>query len=94
MGVFGKSLEGLDGGFAVQTHMQAGMVVMPQPSGKGSSQILLGGVAAQAIEFFFVGLVAAFDFAIESRGSRWDEAVLGIEAMAHGGEGMDFDGAV
>jgi len=38
--------------------------------------------------------MAAFDPAIEARGTRRDEAVLGMKSFAHGGEGMGFDGAV
>ena len=38
--------------------------------------------------------MAAFDFAIEARGARGDEAVLSLKALAHSGEGVFFDGAV
>jgi hypothetical protein len=74
--------------------MQAMMVVMIEPAGKGSSEIFLSGVVAEAIEFFFIGLVAAFHFAVEARGAGRDEAVMGLKALAHGREGVDFDGAV
>jgi len=46
VGVLGESLKGLDGAFAVQSHMQAGMVVMRQPARESPSEILLGGVTA------------------------------------------------
>lgn len=38
--------------------------------------------------------MAAFDLAIEARGTRRDEAVTGMKALAHGGEGVGFDGAI
>ena len=38
--------------------------------------------------------MTAFDLAIEARGSGRDEAMSSAEALAHGGEGVDFDGAV
>jgi len=54
----------------------------------------LGGVAAEAVEFFFIGLVAAFDLAIETRGARGDQAMLSCEAVAHSGKGVDLYGAI
>jgi len=48
----------------------------------------------EAVEFFFIGLMATFDFAIEARSAWRDEAVLSLEALAHGREGVGFDGAV
>jgi len=38
--------------------------------------------------------MAAFDLAIEARGSRRDQAVLSSEALAHGGKGVGFEGAI
>lgn len=38
--------------------------------------------------------MAAFDLTVEARSARWDEAMLGSEAMAHSGKGVDFYGAV
>ncbi len=38
--------------------------------------------------------MAAFDLAIEARGSRRDEAVVGSEALAHSGKGVDLYGAI
>jgi len=38
--------------------------------------------------------VGAFDAAIEAGRAGGDEAVLGLKAFTHGGEGMIFDGAV
>ncbi len=49
---------------------------------------------AEAIEFFFIGLVAAFDLAIEARGARRDEAVAGTEALAHSRKGVDLYGSI
>ncbi len=74
--------------------MQAVVVVMIEPAGKGSFEVLKGLVVAEAIEFFFVRLMAAFDFAIEARSARGEEAVSSPEALAHSREGVDFDGAV
>ena len=74
--------------------MQAMMVVVMEPTGKGSFEIPTGGVAAEAIEFFFIGLMVPFHFAVEARGTRGDEAVLSMEELAHGGKGVDFDGAI
>jgi hypothetical protein len=54
----------------------------------------LGGVTAEAVEFFFIGLMGAFDLAIEARGAEWDQAMLGSEAVAHGGKGVEFYGAM
>jgi len=48
----------------------------------------------EAVEFFFIGLVTAFHFAVEARGAWGDEAVLSMEELAHGGKGVDFDGAI
>jgi len=38
--------------------------------------------------------MAAFDFAIKARGSGWDQAMSSPEALAHGGEGVEFYGAI
>jgi len=38
--------------------------------------------------------VAAFDLAIEARGSGRDEAMSSPEALAHGGEGVELYGAI
>lgn len=38
--------------------------------------------------------MGAFDLAIEARGAGWDQAMLGSEAVAHGGKGVEFYGAV
>lgn len=38
--------------------------------------------------------MAAFDLAIEARGARRDEAVLGSEAMAHGSKRVDLYGSI
>ena len=38
--------------------------------------------------------MAAFDLAIEARGSGWDEAMSSAEALAHSGKGVEFYGAI
>ena len=38
--------------------------------------------------------MAAFDLAIEARGSGWDEAMSGPKALAHGGKGVELYGAI
>ena len=74
--------------------MQAVMVVVIEPASKGLLQVLRAGVASEAVKFFFVGLMAPFDFAIEARSAGRDEAVVGSKALAQGGEGVDFHGAI
>ncbi len=74
--------------------MQAVVVVMIEPAGKSSFEVLAGFIGAESIEFLFIGLMAAFHFAVEARGARGDKAVLGLEALAQGGKGVDFDRAV
>lgn len=74
--------------------MQAVMVIVVEPAGKSFSEVVTGCIAAEAVEFFFIGLVAAFDFAVEAGGARRNEAVLSLKALAHGRKGVDFDGAV
>jgi len=74
--------------------MQAVMVVVVEPAGKSGFQLIPSWVVADPVEFFFIGLMAAFDFAVEARGARRDEAVMGLKAMTHGRKGVDFEGAV
>ncbi len=40
MGEFGESVKRLDGGFAVEAHMQPGMIIMPEPAVKGFLEIV------------------------------------------------------
>ena len=74
--------------------MQASMVVMPQPASKGTLQMFTIGIAAKAVELFFIGLMASFHLSIESWGARWDQTMGGAEALAHESERMKFDGSV
>ncbi len=40
MGEIGEALEGLDWSFAVESHMEAGMIIMPEPAVKGFLEIV------------------------------------------------------
>ncbi len=40
MGEIGEALEGLDRSFAVESHMEAGMIIVEEPSVKSFFQIL------------------------------------------------------
>lgn len=51
-------------------------------------------VALEAIEFFFIGLMRSFDFSIEARSPRGNEPMGDPEALADGGEGVGFHGAI
>ena len=94
MSHIGEILEALDGGFAVESHMQAGMIIMPEPAVKCFLQILSCVIVFQAVELFFVGLVTSFDFSVETRGSRGDKAMRSTETEAGGSKRVGFDGAI
>lgn len=51
-------------------------------------------VALEAVEFFFIGLMAPFDFSIEARGARGNKAMGDSEALAESSKGVEFDGAI
>jgi hypothetical protein len=91
---FWEILEGLDRSFAVESHMQTGMIIVPEPSVKCFFEVLSCVIALEAVEFLLVGLVRSFDPSIEARGARGDEAMRGTEALAGGTKRVSFDGAI
>lgn len=74
--------------------MQAGMIVVPEPTVKSFLQIVTCVVTLQAVEFFFIGLMRSFDLSIEARGTWGNEAMSGTEALAGGTEGVQLYGAI
>jgi len=74
--------------------MQSGMIIVPEPSVKCFFQILSCLIALEAVEFFFVSLVASFDLSVEARGARGNEAMRGTEALAGSTKRVRFNGAI
>jgi hypothetical protein len=94
VGEFWEILEGLDRGFTIESHMQTGVIIMPEPAVKCFLQILTCVITLVAVELFLVSLMRSFDPSVEARGTRGNEAMRGTEALTGGAKRVNFDGAI
>ena len=90
MGILRERPQDLDRCLSVRYHVQACVIVTPEPASESLLEILPRPVGMQAIELLLIHLVVPFHLVIQARGSRGNEAMRGPEVPTHGRRGVNL----